>query len=208
MQVSTLVCILGECPLWNPSVKNQRFLPAPFSKGAFLRPVSFHCAIPGFIRLSIDSVGRRQSQNQQAKTGAKAETQHPSQSEGSIPDGSTRGILKGGTIRAGASCSPLKPASLLTFLPEQESKAPAGSARSQFRTEIFCESLLPLQCPVSFLRCMVGYRQPPASTTPKENRNCTARRLPQSPAVTAPSRRELWTGAFPHRFVLLGKCLL
>ena len=37
----------------------------------------------------------------------------------------------------------------------------------------------------------VGYRQPPASTNPSANRNCTARRLPQSPAVTAPSRREL-----------------
>ena len=31
--------------------------------------------------------------------------------------------LKGGTIRAGASCSPLEPASLHTFLPEQESMA-------------------------------------------------------------------------------------
>ena len=29
-----------EVPTVNPSVKNQRFLPAPFSKGAFLRPVS------------------------------------------------------------------------------------------------------------------------------------------------------------------------
>ena len=38
----------------------------------------------------------------------------------------------------------------------------------------------------------VGYRQPPASTIPSANRNCTARLLPQSPAVTAPSRRELW----------------
>ena len=38
----------------------------------------------------------------------------------------------------------------------------------------------------------VGYRQPPASTIPSANRNCTAHLLPQSPAVTAPSRRELW----------------
>ena len=112
-----------------PSV-TANAVPAPFGKGAFLRPVSFHCAIPGFIRLSIDSVGRRQSQNPQTQTGAEVETPHPSQSEGSIPVGSTRGILKGGTIRAGASCSPLKPASLHTFLPEQESKAPLASARS------------------------------------------------------------------------------
>ena len=30
----------GEVPTVNPSGKNQRFLPAPFNKGAFLRPVS------------------------------------------------------------------------------------------------------------------------------------------------------------------------
>ena len=30
----------GKVPPVNPSVKNQRFLPAPFGKGAFLRPVS------------------------------------------------------------------------------------------------------------------------------------------------------------------------
>ena len=86
--------------------------------------------MPGFFMLSIDSVGKKHPQTPQAKTGAEAETHHPSQSEGSIPVGSTRGILKGGTIRAGASCSPLEPASLLTFLPEQESKAPLASARS------------------------------------------------------------------------------
>ena len=83
-----------EVPTVNPSVKNQRFLPAPFGKGAFLRPVSFYGAIPGFFRLSIDSVGKKHPQTPQAKTGAEAETHHPSQSEGSIPDGSTRGILK------------------------------------------------------------------------------------------------------------------
>ena len=111
------------------------------------------------------------------------------------------GGYKGGTIRAGASCSPLKPASLLTFLPEQESKAPAGSARSQFRTEIFCESLLPLQCPVSFLRCMVGYRQPPASTNPKTNRNCTARWLPQSRLRRASSLPEGAMGLYLFTWV-------
>ena len=62
--------------------------------------------------------------------------------------------------------------------------------------------------PVSLLRCMVGYRQPPASTIPSANRNCTARWLPQSPAVTAPSRRELWVRTTSHWVVLLGKCLL
>ena len=115
-----------EVPAMNPSVKNQRFLPAPFSKGAcgqcpltishggFLRfvtsltrPVSFYGATPGFFRLSIDSVGTKNLKIQQTQTGAEAKTHHLSQSEGSIPVGSSRGILKGGTIRAGASCSPL-----------------------------------------------------------------------------------------------------
>ena len=112
-----------EVPAVNPSVKNQRFLPAPFNKGACLRQVSFHCATPGFFRLSIDSVGTKNPKIPQTQTGAEAKTHHLSQSEGSIPVGSSRGILKGGTIRAGASCSPLKPASLLPFLPEQERKA-------------------------------------------------------------------------------------
>ena len=39
-----------EVPTVNPSVKNQRFLPAPFGKGAFLRPVSFYGAIAGLFR--------------------------------------------------------------------------------------------------------------------------------------------------------------
>ena len=38
--LSTLVCAYGKCLLWNPSDKNQRFLPAPFDKGAFLPSVS------------------------------------------------------------------------------------------------------------------------------------------------------------------------
>ena len=58
-----------EVPPVNPSVKNQRFLPAPFSKGAFLRPVSFYCAIPGFFKLSIDSVGMKHPNNHTPKRG-------------------------------------------------------------------------------------------------------------------------------------------
>src|SRR5699024_7807372 len=48
----------GKVPTVNPSGKNQRFLPAPFGKEAFFRPVSFYGAIPGFSMLSIDSVGK------------------------------------------------------------------------------------------------------------------------------------------------------
>ena len=118
-----------------------------------MRSVSFYCAIPGFFMLSIDSVGTKHPKSHNPKRGQGLKPTTRAKAKGQSSDGSTRGILKGGIIRAGASYYPLEPASLLTFLPEQESKAPAGSARSQFRTEIFCESLLPLQCPVSLLRC-------------------------------------------------------
>ena len=117
-----------EVPTVNPSVKNQRFLPAPFGKGAFLRPVSFHYAMPGFFRLSIDSVGRKHPKNHNPKRGQGLKPTTRAKAKGQSSDGSTRGILKGGIIRAGASYSPLEPASLLTFLPEQESKAPLASA--------------------------------------------------------------------------------
>ena len=70
----------------------------------------------GFFSLSIDSVGRKHPKIPQTQTGVGAKTHHPSQSEGSIPDGSSRGILKGGIIRAGASCSPLKPDNFPSFL--------------------------------------------------------------------------------------------
>ena len=39
------------------SLSHGYAVPAPFSKGAFLRLVSFYGAIPGFFMLSIDSVG-------------------------------------------------------------------------------------------------------------------------------------------------------
>ena len=35
LPLSTWVCAFEKAPTVNPSVKNQRFLPAPFSKGAF-----------------------------------------------------------------------------------------------------------------------------------------------------------------------------
>ncbi len=186
----------------------MRFLQQVFFAIVRIFPVLSYCTIPGFFNLSIDSVETKHPKNHNPKRGQRLKPRTRAKAKGQSSDGSTRGILKGGIIRAGASYSPLEPASLLTFLPEQESKAPAGSARSQFRTEIFCESLLPLQCPVSFLRCMVGYRQPPTSTAPSSNQNCIPRWLPQSPAVTALSRREPW-GAYLSTWVCaFGKCLL
>ena len=111
--------------------------PQTISHGNLLQIVTAP-PVPGIVSLCDTGLfqflnrqrGNEAPQKPRPKTGAGTKNHHPSRSEGSIPDGSTRGILKGGTIRAGASCSPLKPASLHTFLPEQESMAPLASARS------------------------------------------------------------------------------
>ena len=126
-----------KVPPVNPSVKNQRFLPAPFSKGAFLRPVSFHCAIPDFFHLSIDSVGTKCPKNTQPKTGAEAKTPHPSQSEGSIPRWFHPGDSQGGNNSSGSELSPLKPDNFPYFLAGARKYGPAGKRpeclRCQFR---------------------------------------------------------------------------
>ena len=107
--------------------------PLTISHGSFLllvtsltRPVSFYGAILVFFSLPIDSEGTKHSKIPQTQTGAEDKTHHPSQSEGSIPVGSTRGILKGGAIRAGASCSPLEPDNFPSFLAGARKEGPAG----------------------------------------------------------------------------------
>ena len=65
----------GEVPSVR-SLSHAYGVPAPFGKGAFLRPVSFYGAISGFFKLSIDSVGTKQSQNPQTQTGAGASDYH------------------------------------------------------------------------------------------------------------------------------------
>ena len=61
---------MGLC-LWEvpavESLSHASGVPAPFGKGAFLRPVSFYGAIPGFFRLSIDSVGTRHPKSHKPK---------------------------------------------------------------------------------------------------------------------------------------------
>ena len=171
-----------KVPTVNPSVKNQRFLPAPFGKGAFgvqrrsppcPRLAGFHiglyfqevptvnpsvtatpCQLPlarepfctryrFIVRYRTFSIFQSTAWDKnvpkfyKSKTGAKAETPHPSQSEGSIPVGSSRGILKGGTIRAGASCSPLKPDNFPYFLAGARKYGPAGKRlqKADWRTD-------------------------------------------------------------------------
>ena len=63
----TLACAFGEVLTVIPQSPPA---PAPFGKGAFLRPVSFYCAISDFFNFSIDSVGTRHPKIPQTKTGA------------------------------------------------------------------------------------------------------------------------------------------
>ena len=103
-----------KCLLWNPSVINQRFLPAPFGKGAF-------------------GVHRRSP---------------PGHCGGGFASGKTGGILQAGRFPHGfalwesANCESLSQKSKI-FASSHRPGAFAGSARSQFRTVAFYESLLP-----------------------------------------------------------------
>ena len=62
----------GKAPTVNPSVKNQRFLPAPFGKGAILRPVSLLCRRLGFIPPSGREVAWGAAPRRREPAGAKA----------------------------------------------------------------------------------------------------------------------------------------
>ena len=121
--------LLGKCLLWNPSVTAYA-VPAPFNKGAFFIRYRSMVRCRAFSCFQSTAWERNTPKYHNPKRGQRLKPTTRAKAKGQSPDGSTRGILKGGTIRAGASCSPLKPASLLTFLPEQESKAPLASARS------------------------------------------------------------------------------
>ena len=61
------LCFWGSA--YCESLSHASGVPAPFDKGAFLCPVSFHCAIPGFFRLSIDSVGTKHPKKHRPKRG-------------------------------------------------------------------------------------------------------------------------------------------
>ena len=95
---------MGLC-LWEvPAVKSLSHgyaVPAPFNKGAFFRPVSFYGAIPGFFRLSIDSVGRKYPETHKLKRG-KGLNPTPDQSEGGNPGWFlTGGFLRGEQFERG-----------------------------------------------------------------------------------------------------------
>ena len=70
------LCFWGSANCESLSQKSKIFA-SSHRPGAFLRPVSFHCAIPGFFKLSIDSVGKIDPQTPQTQTGAGASDYHP-----------------------------------------------------------------------------------------------------------------------------------
>ena len=65
---------------------------------------------------------RSTPKSQRFKRGQRPKHSTRAKAKGQPPDGSTRGFLRGNNS-SGSELFPLKPASLLTFLPEQESKA-------------------------------------------------------------------------------------
>ena len=88
------------------SLSHAYGVPAPFGKGAFLRPVSFYYAIPGFFRLSIDSVGMKHPKNHTPKRGQRLKPTTPSQSEGSISRWFHPGDSQGGNNSSGSELFP------------------------------------------------------------------------------------------------------
>ena len=146
-------------PPVNPSVKNQRFLPAPFGKGAFLRPVSFHCAIPGFIRLSIDSVGTKHPKSHNPKRGQRLKPRTRAKAKGQsrlVPPG---GFSRGEQFERERVVPPLS--RLLCLLSCRSKKVrPRWQAPGVSPVSISlgssCRSSLPLQSPVSLLRWRLG----------------------------------------------------
>ena len=60
------------------------------------------------------------------KRGQRLKPRTRAKAKGQSFDGSTRGILKGGAIRAGASCSPLEPDNFPSFLAGARKEGPAG----------------------------------------------------------------------------------
>ena len=138
LSLATLVCDFGEVPAVNPSVKNQRFLPAPFGKGAFLRSVSFYVRYRAFSCSQSTAWEINAPKPHKPKRGQKLKPRTRAKAKGQSSDGSTRGILKVGIIRAGASYPPLEPDNFPYFLAGGRKEGPAGKRpeclRCQFRS--------------------------------------------------------------------------
>ncbi len=69
---------------------------------------------------------RNTPKSHKPKRGKKSKLSTRAKAKGQSPDGSTRGILKGGIIRAGASYPPLEPDNFPYFLAGARKYGPAG----------------------------------------------------------------------------------
>ena len=159
--------------------------------------------MPGFFVLSIDSVGTKHLKIPQTKTGVGAKTPHPSQSEGSIFRWFHPGDSQGGIIRAGASYPPLEPDNFASFLAGARKEGPAGKRpeclRCQFRSVADAGRHFPdppgivtaVQDWVSTTSSKYHPKSKPSACHPLAP-SVTAKATGGSPAVPAPSRRELW----------------
>ena len=121
---------IGYCfqkvPAVNPSVTAAP-CQLPFAREPFYARYRSMVRYRAFLSSQSTTWAQRTSKSHKPKRGQGVESTTPSQSEGSIPVGSTRGFLRGNNS-SGSELFPLKPASLLPFLPEQERKAPLASA--------------------------------------------------------------------------------
>ena len=170
------LCFWGSA--YCESLSHASGVPAPFSKGAFLRPVSFYCAIPGFFRLSIDSVGTKHPKKHRPKRGQGLKPSTRAKAKGQsrmVPPG---GFSRGEQFERERVAPPLS--RLLCVLSCRGKKVrPRWQALAENRLE----------------KRLKGYNRVSITTSkyyPTANRQFAPRLLPQSPAVTAPSRRELW----------------
>ena len=199
-----------KVPTVNPSGKNQRFLPAPFGKGAF------GCGIGGFPPnlLHIPSSlfpKKARYRSYGAWLGADNHQQVPAhpQAVSLAPAGSLRHLRcqlpPGGSYgvhtfphRTFAICKvpTVNPSGKnQRFLPAPFNKGALRAVPAANFAPSWSVIVLALTRPVSLLRWKLGCRYSLSSTNPKANRQLSSRWLPQAPAVPAPSRRELW-GAY------------
>ena len=147
-----------------------------------MRPVSFYCAIPGFFRLSIDSVGTKHPKKHRPKRGQGLKPSTRAKAKGQsrmVPPG---GFSRGEQFERERVAPPLS--RLLCVLSCRGKKVrPRWQALAENRLE----------------KRLKGYNRVSITTSkyyPTANRQFAPRLLPQSPAVTAPSRRELWGLSF------------
>ena len=114
-----------KVPTVNPSVTAAP-CQLPFAREPFYARYRSMVRYRTFLSSQSTTWAQRTSKSHKPKRGQGVESTTRAKAKGQSPDGSTRGILKGGAIRAGASCSPLEPDNFPYFLAGARKYGPAG----------------------------------------------------------------------------------